>query len=166
MPDASHPHAGESRFALYLSYSANMTKMDMSRVTTSLADDGVWIDDPDAPFRLKVTVDIADDLPWLTSLSMYPRAGWRHVAYRNWLASIPLHGVARLAAMVVMGDSELNESLYRRMASSPPDTARIRTVAEWANQVAWPGGASAALSQMWGVSRSTACRWLRSARPQ
>lgn len=136
----------------------------MSNVVTGIADDGVWIDDPEAPFRLKVSIDVVDGLPWLASLAMHRKPGYRHVAYGHWLAGIPLHEVVRVAAATVMGDRAYNESLYRQIAAGRPYRRRILTIAEWAVQVAWPGGPVAAIKEMWGVSRSTAYRWLRSAR--
>lgn len=141
-----------------------MTKLDTSRVTTGLSGDGVWIDDPEAPYRLTAVIEIIDGLPWLTSLTLHPKPGHRHVAYRNWLTGIPLHEVVKLATSVAMGDDYLNETLYRHIATGVPHPRKIATIAEWANHVAWPGGPAGAITSMWGVSRSTAYRWLREPR--
>lgn len=141
-----------------------MTIFDIARASNGLTDDGVVIDDPQAPFIVTIGVGLIGGAPRITALTITPRD--EGPIRRSWLRELPLRELFQVAVAVGYGAEVANESYFRRLAAGgvAPVENRVMAVYNWAIQVNRPGGPVKAIRDFWGVSRPTAHRWLRRAR--
>lgn len=146
--------------------------MNVSNAQLSNTGDGIVLDDPAFPFRVRA--HLADDAerPTVTALTIESRGTAGITA--GVLGQIPVRQIAGVAASALRGGGD--EARFRMLAkprpegvrSWPPDHfERVARVASWARQIGREGGETAAVADFWSVCPRTARRWIAaSSRPR
>jgi len=138
-----------------------MVTFDVDGASTALTENGIVIDDPEAPFFVRIGIEMDGEAPRISELNIVPKNG--HTIRRHWLTTLPLRELQMAAVSIALGSDYVNESYYRRIAAGgrAPLDSRVAAVAAWAEVIKRPGGQARAIAEFWGIHERTARRWLR-----
>lgn len=152
----------------------NPPLLDVDRAQVSRAPDGaVVLNDPGAPWLVRVWVVDADGRACISRIQVESRAGGACVTAAK-LARLPTAQILQVAAAEVLGGGHGSEVYYRMLATprgrgerswGPEHYRRVLIVHDWATHAHRPGGGAQAVADLWGVAKNpTVWRWLARAR--
>ncbi len=152
----------------------NPPLLDVDRAQVSRTPDGaVVLDDPGAPWVVKVWVTDASGRACISRMQVHARGDSLCVTSAR-LSRLPTAQILQVAAAETLGAVHDGEMYYRMLATprargsrswGDEHYSRVLAVHDWATRTNRPGGGAQAIADLWGVAKDpTVWRWLAAAR--
>ena len=139
-----------------------MTTLTLDNAQVALDSTGtVTITDPGLPITIRAR---CDQHGYLIHLDLTATDD-THLTVGK-ISRLPLAHIRRIAATSTIADMVMTSIAVDKPSGTrtwgPDHWQAVRSVAAWARATKRPGGASAAVAQLWGVTRNpTAYRWIK-----